>query len=77
MGLNVGEPIEEGGDFFGSAVILASRIRDLAGSGEILVPEAVRHMLSGKSFVFADRGEFALKGIDDAVRVYEVRWREK
>jgi class 3 adenylate cyclase len=76
MGLNVGEPIEEEGDFFGSAVILASRIRDLAGGGEILVPEAVRHMLSGKSFVFADRGEFAMKGFADVVRVYEVRWRE-
>jgi class 3 adenylate cyclase len=24
---------------------------------------------------FEDRGEQALKGIDDAVRVYEVRWR--
>jgi len=75
MGLNVGEPIEEEGDFFGSAVILASRIRDLAGGGEILVPEAVRHMLSGKSFVFSERGEFAMKGFDDAVRLYEVRWR--
>jgi class 3 adenylate cyclase/alpha-beta hydrolase superfamily lysophospholipase len=77
MGLNVGEPIEEEGDFFGSAVILASRIRDLAGGGEILVPEAVRHMLSGKTFVFADRGEFAMKGFEDAVRLYEVRWQER
>ena len=76
MGLNVGEPIEEEGDFFGSAVILASRIRDLAGGGEILVLEAVRHMLSGKNFVFADRGEFAMKGFADAMRLYEVRWRE-
>jgi class 3 adenylate cyclase len=76
MGLNVGEPIEEEGDFFGSAVILASRIRDLAGGGEILVPEAVRHMLSGKSFVFADRGEFAMKGFDESMRLYEVRWKD-
>jgi class 3 adenylate cyclase len=76
MGLNVGEPIEEEGDFFGSAVILGARIKDQAGGGEILVPEAVRHMLSGKSFVFSDRGEFALKGFDDAVRLYEVQWRE-
>ena len=76
MGLNVGEPIEEGGDYFGSAVILGARIKDQAGGGEILVPEAVRHMLSGKSFVFADRGAFPLKGFEDAVRLYEVRWRD-
>jgi class 3 adenylate cyclase len=76
MGLNVGEPIEEDGDYFGSAVILGARIKDQAKGGEILVPEAVRHMLSGKGFLFADRGEFALKGFEDAVRVYEVRWRE-
>jgi class 3 adenylate cyclase len=76
MGLNVGEPIEEEGDFFGSAVILGARIKDQAGGGEILVPEAVRHMLSGKNFVFTDRGEFAAKGFDDAVRLFEVRWRK-
>ncbi len=76
MGLNVGEPIEEDGDFFGSAVILAARIKDQAGGGEILVPEAVRHLLSGKPFLFSDRGEVALRGFEDPVRLYEVRWRE-
>jgi class 3 adenylate cyclase len=76
MGLNVGEPIEEDGDFFGSAVILGARIKDQAGGGEILVPEAVRHMLAGKGFVFADRGEVVLKGFEEGVRLFEVRWRE-
>jgi class 3 adenylate cyclase len=80
MGLNVGEPIEEGGpdgrvDFFGSAVILGARIKDQAGGGEILVPEAVRHLLAGKSFVFADRGGADLKGFEEPVRLYEVVWR--
>jgi class 3 adenylate cyclase len=75
MGLNIGEPIEEEGDFFGSAVILGARIKDHAGGGEILVPEAVRHLLSGKNFLFADRGETPLKGFEDPVRLYEVRWR--
>jgi class 3 adenylate cyclase len=75
MGLNVGEPIEEDGDFFGSAVILGARIKDQAGGGEILVPEAVRHLLSGKPFLFADRGVADLKGFEDPVRLYEVRWR--
>ena len=71
-GLNAGEPIEEDGDLFGSTVILASRIAAKAGAGEILLPEPVRHLLSGKSFVFSDRGEFVPKGFDDAVRLYQV-----
>jgi class 3 adenylate cyclase len=76
VGLNAGEPIAEEGDLFGSTVILASRVCAQAGAGEILIPEPVRHLLSGKSYVYADRGEVALKGFDDAVRLYEVRWRD-
>jgi class 3 adenylate cyclase len=77
VGLNAGEPIEEDGDLFGSTVILASRIAAKAGAGEILVPDTVRGLLSGKNFLFTDRGEFVPKGFEDAVRVYEVRWREE
>jgi class 3 adenylate cyclase/pimeloyl-ACP methyl ester carboxylesterase len=76
VGLNAGEPIEEDGDLFGATVILASRIAAKAESGEILVADTVRGLCSGKGFLFADRGEFVAKGFDDAVRVYEVRWRE-
>jgi class 3 adenylate cyclase len=75
-GLNAGEPIEEEGDLFGSTVILASRICAHAGAGEILIPEPLRHLLAGKSYVYADRGETVLKGFEDRVRLYEVRWRE-
>jgi class 3 adenylate cyclase len=76
VGLNAGEPIEEGGDIFGSSVIMASRIAGMAGAGEILVPGPLRHLLTGKSYVYADRGEAILKGFEDPVRLYEVRWRE-
>ena len=75
VGLNAGEPIEEDGDLFGSTVIMASRIAAKAGAGEILIPEPLRHLLSGKSYVYADRGESMLKGFEDAVRLYEVRWQ--
>jgi len=75
VGLNAGEPIEEDGDLFGSTVIMASRIAAQAGAGEILIPEPLRHLLTGKSYVYADRGETMLKGFEDAVRLYEVRWR--
>ena len=75
VGLNAGEPIAEDGDLFGSAVILASRVCAQAGAGEILIPEPVRHLLAGKSYTYADRGEFVPKGFDDAVRIFEVKWR--
>ena len=76
-GLNAGEPIVEEGDLFGSTVILAARVAAQAGAGEILIPEPVRHLLAGKDFLFSDRGEVALKGFEDAVRLYDVRWREE
>jgi class 3 adenylate cyclase len=76
MGLNAGEPIEDDGDLFGESVILASRIAAEAGEGEILIAEPVRHLLAGKGFTFADRGTFVPKGFDDAVRLFEVVWRQ-
>jgi class 3 adenylate cyclase len=76
VGLNAGEPIEEDGDLFGSTVILASRIAAQAGAGEILIPEPLRHLLFGKSYVYSDRGEFVLKGFEDSVKLWELRWKE-
>jgi hypothetical protein len=32
-------------------------------------------ILTGKSYVYADRGETALKGFEDTVQLYEVRWQ--
>jgi class 3 adenylate cyclase len=75
IGMNAGEPIEEEGDLFGSTVILASRIAGRADAGQILIPEAVRHLLSGKPFAFEDRGDLTLKGFDEPVRIFEVAWR--
>jgi class 3 adenylate cyclase len=76
IGLNAGEPIEEGGDLFGATVIMASRIAAQAGGAEILASDVVRGLCSGKGFLFADRGENVLRGFEDAMRLYEVRWRE-
>jgi class 3 adenylate cyclase/pimeloyl-ACP methyl ester carboxylesterase len=77
IGMNAGEPIADEGDLFGATVILAARIAAHAGGGEILIPEPVRHLLAGKKFLFSDRGEYVPKGFDEAVRLYEVRWRSE
>ncbi len=75
IGLNAGEPIEEGGDLFGATVIMASRIAAHARGSEILASDVVRGLCSGKGFLFADRGENVLRGFEDAVRLYEINWR--
>ena len=76
IGLNAGEPIAEEEDLFGTAVIRAARIAALAQGGEILAANVVRELAEGKGFMFGDRGEAALRGFDDPVRLFEVRWRE-
>lgn len=74
IGLNAGEPMAEDEDLFGTAVQLAKRVCDEATPGQILVPEGVRHLVAGKGFQFSDRGVATLKGFEDLVRLYEVRW---
>ena len=76
VALNAGEPIVEQNDLFGASVITAARIVGQARGGEILASDVVRQLVAGKGFLFADRGEVVLRGFDDPVRVYEVRWRE-
>jgi len=76
LGINAGEPIAEDKDLFGTAVQLARRICDQAEGGEILASDVVRQLVAGKGFLFADRGDVALRGFEDPVRLYEVRWRE-
>jgi class 3 adenylate cyclase/pimeloyl-ACP methyl ester carboxylesterase len=77
VGLNAGEPIEEDGDLFGATVILAARIAANASAGEILVSDVVRSLVAGKGFLFADRGVVSLKGFEEPVRLYEVRWERE
>ena len=76
IGLNAGEPIAEDDDLFGTAVNLAARICSQAEAGQILAPIVVRELTAGKQFLFADLGETELRGFEDPVRLYEVRWRE-
>ncbi len=74
VGVNAGEPIAEGDDLFGASVIATARICAQARGGQILASDVVRQLLAGKGFTFTERGEHALKGFDESVRLYEVRW---
>ncbi len=75
IGLHAGDVIREDNNVHGGAVNIASRICGLSAPGEVLVSATVRELARTSAGVtFGDRGAHALKGIEDAVRVYDVRW---
>jgi len=74
IGLNAGEPVAEEKDLFGTAVQLAARICAHAEPDEILTSDLIKGLAAGKGFLFADRGDVALRGFEEPVRLYEVRW---
>ncbi len=74
IGLNAGEPVAEERDLFGTAVQLAARICARAEPGQVLAANVVRELAAGKGFLFSDHGDVALRGFEDPVRLYEVRW---
>jgi len=81
VGLSAGEPIEEDGpdgrpDLFGETVILASRIASAAKGDEVLASLAVRELCAGKGFLFADAGAHVMRGFEEPVQVFAVRWQE-
>jgi adenylate cyclase len=74
VGLHAGDVIREESNVYGGAVNIAARICGLCAPGEILVSDIVRGLArTSASVVFEDRGEQALKGIEDPVRVFAVR----
>ena len=70
IGINAGEPVTEGGDFFGVAVQLTKRICDIADPDQVLISEVVKALCMGRNFHFAESGEFNLKGITLPVKVF-------
>lgn len=73
IGIHAGDVIREADNVYGGAVNIAARICALCDPGEILVSATIRDLARTSAGVtFADRGEHALKGIEDAVRVYAV-----
>jgi len=48
-----------------------------AEPSQILTSDLVKGLAAGKGFVFTDQGDVALRGFEDPVRLFEVRWREE
>ena len=74
VGLNAGEPIAEDDDLFGTSVNLAARICAHAQPGQIVAADVVRQLPAGKQFLFADLGATALRGFEDPIKLWELRW---
>ena len=74
LGLHAGDVIREENNVYGGAVNIAARISGLSPPGEVLVSETVRSLARTSAGVrFEDRGEQALKGVGETVRVWAVR----
>jgi class 3 adenylate cyclase/pimeloyl-ACP methyl ester carboxylesterase len=73
LGLHAGDVIREDNNVYGGAVNVAARISGLSAPGEVLVSETVRSLARTSAGVgFEDRGEQALKGVGEPVRVWAV-----
>ncbi len=73
LGIHAGDVIREEGNVYGGAVNIASRIAGLSAAGEVLVSDTVRGLARTSAGVrFEDRGEQALKGVGEAVRVWKI-----
>ncbi|HVL82435.1 MAG TPA: AAA family ATPase [Actinomycetota bacterium] len=75
IGLHVGEPIIDGDDYYGTAVVVARRLCDAAAPGQILASHLVHGLVGTRAgFRFNDLGPLELKGLGQPVPACEVRW---
>jgi tetratricopeptide (TPR) repeat protein len=74
MGLHTGDVLNEDGGLHGETLILAKRIEEVAPPGGIFVSDTVHGVMGTARGELEDRGEFELKGIDAAWRLFEVPW---
>ncbi len=73
-GIHAGDVIREADNVYGGAVNIAARVAAASAAGETLVSGTVRDLArTSAGVVFEDRGEQALKGVGETVRVWAVR----
>jgi class 3 adenylate cyclase len=76
IGLNAGEVISAGDDYFGRPVVVARRLCDQAGSGQILLSDVVRSLMGTRGgYRFIALGALQLKGLAEPVSAFGVDWR--
>ena len=73
IGMSAGEPIEEDGDLFGSAVQMAARLCAHAEPNQILVAQIVRDQSADLKQYFVPQEAASIKGFNQKNKFYEVR----
>jgi class 3 adenylate cyclase len=77
IGLHVGEPMLDEGDYFGTPVVVAQRLCRSAEGGQILVSDLVRQLVGNRGdTTFAAFGSLVLKGLPAEVPTSQVLWAE-
>lgn len=72
IGMAAGRPVDHNDDIYGAAVVLASRICDMAEAGQVFTSEEVRSGGEAAGFSFREVGLRPLKGFRDPVPVFEL-----
>ncbi|HWW52863.1 MAG TPA: BTAD domain-containing putative transcriptional regulator, partial [Acidimicrobiales bacterium] len=75
VGLHVGDPIEEGGDYFGTPVVTAARLCAAASGGQILASALVEALVAGRAGVVCKpAGAIPCRGVAQPVEAVDVVW---
>jgi predicted ATPase/class 3 adenylate cyclase len=75
VGLNVGEPIRDEDDYFGTAVVVAKRLCDTAEAGQIRSSAPVRRLVGSRGkFDFQRLGQTVLKGVPEPLETWKIEW---
>ena len=74
VGAHSGPTIEAEGDHWGTTVVVARRLCDLAQAHEILVTQALAGAANVERELFRDLGRMSLKGLAEPVGVCAMQW---
>jgi len=78
IGLDAGEPLPDGEDLYGTPVIVASRLCDTAGEGEILASDVVCQIAGHRvAELIQPAGALRLRGIAERVSAAHVHWNDE
>lgn len=78
VGMARGDVVEQGGDCFGDAVNVASRLSDLCGPDQILASDSVIQNLPADSLVrFRRLGPMEIRGRQEPCVVQQIEWQQE
>ena len=77
IGVHTGDAVDEGDDYLGHTVIVASRLADAASAGKILVSSLSEQLVQGSGdFAFEDHRDVTLKGMARPQSAATLAWTQ-